>query len=181
MSATPQPINRNRRAAILLLIVVPLFYVFVVRGARFFEVPSRSMEPALLVGDRIATLRQAVYRRGDIVVFDDKEKQEYVVKRIVGVAGDSVNVGTGALYIDGEFASEPYIAEPMAYDFAHPVELKDGEVFVLGDNRNWSDDSHKDLRPTPVERIVGKVVYRYYPFDRMGPVQGFPLTNLSGK
>ncbi len=175
------PINRNRRALILLVFVVsPMFYFMVIRGVRFFEVPSISMQPALQVGDRLVTVREREYRRGDIVVFDDKEKHEYLVKRIVGVAGDTINVNTGALFIDGEFASEPYIAEPMAYDFANPVTLGDGEVFVLGDNRNWSDDSHVDLKPTPVERIVGRVVFRYYPIGRSGRVSGYPLSNFSG-
>lgn len=179
--STPKPINRNHRALVLLVIVAPLFYLFVIQGVRFFEVPSHSMVPGLVVGDRLVTVRTSAYRRGDVIVFDDKKNHEYLVKRIVGVAGDTLNVNTGALYINGEFASEPYIAEPMAYDFAHPVTLKEGEVFVLGDNRNWSDDSHVDLLPTPVDNIVGKVVYRYYPFDRMGPVQAYPLSNVNGK
>lgn len=181
MTAEKPPINRNRRALILLVfIVAPMFYFMVIRGVRFFEVPSISMQPGLQVGDRLLTVRERVYKRGDIVVFDDKANHEYLVKRIVGVAGDTINVNTGALYIGGEFASEPYIAEPMAYDFKHPVTLKDGEVFVLGDNRNWSDDSHVTLEPTPVRDIVGKVVFRYYPFDRSGPISGYPLTNYSG-
>jgi signal peptidase I len=179
--SAPPRINRNRRALILLVVIAPVFYLFVVRGMRFFEVPSISMENTLRVGDRLVTLTQAAYGRGDIVVFKDTVQGEYVVKRIVGVAGDTLNVDTGALYIDGEFASEPYIAEPMAYEFARAVTLGAGEVFVLGDNRNWSADSHVDLLPTPVDNIVGKVVYRYYPIDRAGPVDSYPLTNLSGK
>lgn len=174
------PINRNRRALALLVIVAPLFYVFVLQGTQFFKVPSKSMETALLVGDWLVTQRQKEYRRGDMVVFRDTKDGGYLVKRIVGVAGDTLNVDTGALFINGEFASEPYIAEPMAYEFKHPVALKEGEVFVLGDNRNWSEDSHVDLLPTPVDNIVGRVIYRYYPFNRIGPLRSYPLSNVSG-
>lgn len=174
------PINRNRRALVLLVLVAPLFYLFVVQGTQFFKVPSKSMEPTLLVGDWLVTQRQATYRRGDMVVFRDPKAGGYMVKRIVGVAGDTLNVNTGALFINGEFASEPYIAEPMAYEFKHPVTLKEGEVFVLGDNRNWSEDSHLDLLPTPVDNMVGRVVYRYFPLNRMGPVASYPLRNVSG-
>lgn len=174
-------INRNRRALILLILVAPAFYFFAVRGMRFFAVPSHSMVPTLAVGDWLVTLKQPEYHRGDIVVLKDSKTPDYLVKRIVGVAGDTLNVSTGTLSIDGEFASEPYIQEPMAYEFAHPVKLNENEIFVLGDNRNWSDDSHVDLQPTPVSALVGKVVFRYYPFHRQGPVPSYPLRNLSGK
>lgn len=175
-----RPINRNRRALILLLLLAPAFYFFVFRGVRFFKVPSISMQDTLEVGDYLVTLRESKYHRGDVIVFKSEKDSDYMVKRIVGVAGDTINVNTGALYINGRFASEPYITEPMAYEFKHPVTLKSGEFFVLGDNRNWSDDSHVDLEPTPKSNVIGRVVYRYFPFERLGPLRGYPLTNVDG-
>jgi signal peptidase I len=136
------------------------------------------------------TLKEKTYHRGDIVVLDDPEDEGgYLVKRIVGVGGDTVAIEGGALFLNGKYASEPYIPEPMVIDL-DPVSIPDAHVFVLGDNRNHSDDSSVWEReengekvrglPLPVETIIGKVLYIYNPINRMGRVNGFPLLNAEG-
>jgi len=168
------------RNLVLLILFAPIAMLFVIGRMQFFEVPSHSMLPTLADGDRIATLRAAELRRGDIVVLWDEAKGEHIVKRITGLPGDTVNVATGALYINDAFASEPYIVEPMAYDLARPVKVSDGELFLLGDNRNASEDSHTTLETFPISNVVGVAAFRYWPLDRFGPLPRFPLANLHG-
>lgn len=162
--------------ALILILAVILIYLFWWRDMRFFLVPSRSMEPTLYPEDHLVTLRQPRYDRGDIVVILETDSNEYVVKRIVGIAGDRVTVRDGALFINNAYVSEPYIAELMNYEIDEPVTVPENEVFVLGDNRNISDDSHLTRKSQPVADIVGKVRFMYYPYTRWGPVRSYPLT-----
>ncbi len=172
-------------AAIILLTALAA-YGFGPMGLRFFMVPSISMEPTLRVGDMLATLRCPEYRRGDIVVM--RHDGEYLVKRIVGLPGDVLNVVDGALFIDGKYASEPYIKEPMGYVIDQPVLVPGGQVFFLGDNRNHSEDSSMERAKGfggdhdfgELDAIVGRVVFRYYPYSRWGRVRSYPLVNTGG-
>lgn len=182
-----------------------LVYWLLWKGLAPFRVPSDSMIPTLLAGDFIFALPQPDYKRGDIVVLHDPLQDGFLVKRIVGVAGDTIDVNYGYLSINGKYASEPYIHEPMAY-IMEPQQVAEGEVLVLGDNRNESDDASRWLinpetgeaidasriqsdvvdgkrwkRTVPAASIVGKVVFRYLPFDRFGPIDSFPLTNTEGE
>ncbi|MBI2423152.1 MAG: signal peptidase I [Candidatus Hydrogenedentes bacterium] len=174
--------HRIGNLALLLLALLGV-YLFAYRGGRFFLVPSISMEHTLLEGDQIVTLRPAVYRRGDIVVLHDPEnpKEDFLVKRITGLGGDSIGVRGGALFLNGTYASEPYIVEPMVYEIADPIAIPEGEVFIMGDNRNYSEDSSSTLQTVPEALLVGKVIFIYFPFERMGPVYSYPLTNAKGE
>lgn len=167
--------------AILMLALVGVYF-FLFRETRFFRIPSSSMEPTLFPVDMIVTMSEPIYRRGDIVVLREPEaRDDYFVKRIVGVAGDEVSVSHGVLEINGEYASEPYIAEPIGYEMLPPVLVPEGHVFVLGDNRNNSSDSHDEGESFSTDIIVGRVRYIYYPYDRFGPVPSYPLINRLGQ
>lgn len=163
-------------------------YAFGVRGARFFMVPSGSMEPTLLPNDMLVTVRDTSYHRGDIVVL--RHDHEYLVKRITGLPGDSVGVVDGALLIDGKYASEPYVREPMRYTIEDPIRVPEGRFFFMGDNRNESDDSSVNHGGPDgpglydlgwMKDIVGRVVFLYYPYSRWGGVRSYPLANIAGK
>lgn len=175
-------LNSHKAGMIVLLVLAYfLLYLFAWREMRFFMVPSSSMEPTLVREDYLLTLNEAKYQRGDIVVIRDPATGEYLVKRIAGVPGDQLTVKGGALYIGGQYASEPYIAEPMKYAIEAPVTVPAGQVFLLGDNRNNSDDSHTRLQCDPIDHIVGKVRFIYYPYSRWGPVRSYPLTSVAGQ
>jgi len=164
------------------LLLVGAVYLFGFREARFFRIPSTSMEPTLRPVDQIMTMAEASYDRGEIVVLREPDGSgNYFVKRIVGVGGDEVAVFRGALHINGEYASEPYIAEPMHYEMPQPVLVPDDHVFVLGDNRNNSTDSHDAGETFPTSLIVGRVRYIYFPYERLGNVGSYPLTNHLGQ
>ena len=175
----------------VILAAVPLIYLFVGRGMRFFRVPSNSMEPTIHVSDYIMTLRQDGYQRGDIVVLEDPMVGgDYIVKRIVAVGGDRISIRGGAVFINGGYASEPYRLEPIDYKMEEYV-VNEGDVFLLGDNSNWSVDSHnwaagvedaEIVKPggVPGDLIVGKVLYIYLPVERMRKLQSYPLSFLGG-
>ena len=162
---------------ILFLCIVGIYY-FGFREMRFFIVPSESMNPTLLPGDQIVTINERHYQRGDIVVAQDADG--YVVKRIVGLPGDRLMVIDGALYENDEYASEPYLMEPMEY-LMEPTSVPPGHVFLLGDNRNISDDDHVTRKARPLDEIVGKVRFIYYPYVRWGAVSSYPLVNARGR
>ena len=170
------------------LLTVACAYAFGIRGLRFFMVPSGSMEPTLLPSDMIVTVKEPNYHRGDIVVL--RHEGEYLVKRITGLPGDAVAVLDGALLINGKYASEPYIREPMQYSMAEPIQVPDGRFVFMGDNRNFSDDSSVDHGATDgpslhelalTKNIVGRVVFLYYPYSRWGTVRSYPLVNVAGE
>ena len=213
MRDTPQPLTPQRRLhpvrqafyIVFIAFAAVFVYALLFKGMMFFRVPSQSMEPTLAPGDFIVTIPAQEYHRGDIVVLTDPlHKGEFIVKRIAAVGGDKVETGLGYLAINGKYASEPYLREPMGY-VLDPISVPSGEILVLGDNRNESDDASRWLidpqtgkaidatdaysdfvngkrwkRTLPETEIVGKVSYRYLPFKRVGGIRSYPLTNSAG-
>ena len=138
-----------------------------------YWVPTESMVPTLLVGDRVFA-NKFIYRfaepeRGDIVVFEDVEGgEDDLIKRVVAVAGDRVRVNAGVLKVDGEFQEEPYV-KPQFPDgnIYGPEKVPEGYVFVMGDNRGNSADS-RVFGLLPVENIEGEAFVRFWPLSRIG-------------
>jgi signal peptidase I len=138
-----------------------------------YWVPTESMVPTLLVGDRVFA-NKFIYRfaepeRGDIVVFEDVEGgEDDLIKRVVAVAGDRVRVNAGVLKVNGEFQEEPYV-KPQFPDgnIYGPEKVPEGYVFVMGDNRGNSADS-RVFGLLPVENIEGEAFVRFWPLSRIG-------------
>jgi len=156
---------------IALVLVFMIIRPFIIQA---FYIPSGSMHPTLLENDKIL-VSKFLYRfeqphRHDVIVFkappqaapDEKD----FIKRLIGLPGDTIEVRDGVVYVDGQPQHEDYIAEPPAYDMP-PVRVEPGKVFVMGDNRNDSNDSHAwgQLDET---RIRGKALFIFWPIRRVG-------------
>ena len=165
-------IKEKMRKFYIFFLIIFLFIAFqavVIKGMRFYEVPSRSMEPTLHPQDRFITVKPRKIQRGDIVVFKDPtEPLSFNVKRVIALAGDEVEIKNGKLYLNDKIQIEAYVRERMVYLF-RPKVVSRGHIFVLGDNRNLSEDSSV-WGFLPLENIVGKGVYMYWPLHRRGPI-----------
>ena len=138
-----------------------------------FRIPSESMVPTLLVGDRVF-VNKFIYRftepeRGDVVVFESVNGgEEDLIKRIVALAGDEVEVRNGTLLVNGEAREEPYLNRNLPFNDSYgPSEVPEGHVFVMGDNRANSADS-RVFGPLPIENIEGEAFVRFWPPLRIG-------------
>ena len=155
------------------LVVIALFsFVF-----RVTLVYGSSMVPTLAEQDRLIVWGAGYTpQRGDVVILDGYiEYGKPLVKRIIAVAGDTVDIdfSTGAVSVNGEVLDEPYIAEPTREqgDVAFPLTVPEGKVFVMGDNRNASTDSRFSAVGCIDERdVLGKAVFRILPFNKIGVI-----------
>lgn len=176
--------------AIVLTLVVKAFL------AQAFYIPSASMEPQLREGDRVVVSRTAYRlhepRRGDVVVFpspavpaedesllaglahdvletvglrDPGERE--LIKRVVGLPGETIAGRDGVVVINGRRLVEPYLTDQVVTGDFGPIEIPEGHVFVMGDNRSNSHDSRfSDIGPIERSTIVGRAIARVWPPTR---------------
>lgn len=155
-------------------LVVLLAYLIIAFGVEKTPVTGESMETTLQNGDKII-VNKMVYRfsdpdRFDVIVFkqNGKEHSYYNMKRIIGLPGETVRIINGAVYINGELLQEKVQTEPMLNGGLadEEVVLEENEYFVLGDNRNNSEDSRfANIGNILREDIIGKAWIRLKPFD----------------
>jgi signal peptidase I len=167
----------------VVIIVAALIVAFLVKTflIQAFYIPSASMEPTLDISDRIL-VNKLSYRlhdihRGDIVVFERPECAvrdpaiKDLEKRVVGLPGDTVQGRGGGVLVNGHKLSEPYLpADQSTSDFG-PVEVPDGKLWLMGDNRENSSDSRVLCGgPTFIDEdsIVGRAFVRVFPVTRLG-------------
>ncbi|MDD3654234.1 MAG: signal peptidase I [Desulfotomaculaceae bacterium] len=155
---------------VVLALVLSLFIHTFVAEARW--IPSPSMLPTLQVGDRLliekVSFRVSGIDRGDIIVFKAppaSRLDEVLIKRVVGLPGDTVLIKKGTVYVNGNPQVEPYQLEKPREDFK-PFTVPENSVFVMGDNRNNSYDS-RFWGVVPMELIIGKAWLCYYPWRDM--------------
>jgi signal peptidase I len=176
---TTKKVKKDRKktsaAGIIIAIIAAVAIAFCLR-AYVFEmtiVNGSSMVPTLQNGDRLFTSKISYIisepQRGDIVVIDAPDREdEYYIKRIVGLPNDQITVKDGLVYINNELYTEPYLTN-IYTNGAVDMIIDSDSYFVMGDNRNESHDS----RDTSVgtigsEHVVGKAVFRVYPFENFG-------------
>lgn len=162
----------------VLEVIVPAVILFLIIHTFFLEsryVPSPSMVPTIEVQDRFLSNKTAYWfkepQRFDIIVFRPPEiagSKDDFVKRIIGLPGETISIQKGVVYINEKPLKESYITPDRApiHDFPS-YRIPEGHLFVLGDNRNNSQDS-RYWGPVPIENIKGKAWWRFWPINRMG-------------
>lgn len=163
---------------LVIALVLALLIRFFVAEPRF--IPSDSMVPTLAIGDRLVVEKISYHLHppqfGDIIVFDPPPqlqemgyaKDQAFIKRVIGQPGQTIEVRSGQVFRDGQALTEPYIAELPEY-YMPAVTVPEGYYFVMGDNRNNSNDSHI-WGFLPQENIIGRAWLRFYPLVRAGVV-----------
>jgi signal peptidase I len=147
-----------------IVLAVVLYFGINAVSARV-RVDGFSMNPTLQNGEYILVNRLAYKtgqpERGDIIVFSfPADEGQDLIKRVIGLPGETVKIGDGVVTIDGRTLQEPYIAQDPIYFGEWTV--PPGFLFVLGDNRNDSRDSHQ-WGLLPLENVIGKSVLIYWP------------------
>lgn len=168
--------------AVSLMVIVFLFVI------KFVTVDGTSMLSTLYDDDRLITCNLFYTpETDDIIVINYKERNELIVKRVIGVEGDTVKIkfDTWEIWVNGEYLEQPYLLKNPEYgkeamEHGHLIDFDDdnsvtitvekGKVFVLGDNRNHSSDS-RVFGQLDIDEILGKVIYRVFPFESVGKVQ----------
>lgn len=169
-----QPDADNNQTGSLKRIVLDILETLILAVVLYFginavsvrvRVDGFSMNPTLQDGEYILVNRLA-YKighpvRGDIIVFSfPMDPKQDLIKRVIGLPGESIFVQDGKVMINGVPLEEPYIAAPPIYNGTW--EVPKGQLFVLGDNRNESKDSH-EWGLLPIENVVGRAVLIYWP------------------
>ena len=145
-----------------------------------YEIPSESMEDTIMTGDRVLSERISYLgtspAQGDIVTFTDVEDSSRVlIKRVIAVAGQQVDLKDGSVYVDGSKLDEPYTDDkqslPLAsgHDVSYPYTVPEGYIWVMGDNRTNSSDS-RYFGAVPIANVTGHAFFRYWPLERIGPL-----------
>lgn len=142
-------------------------------------VPSESMENTIMAHDRVIgsrlTYKFSDPERGDIAIFRYPDNPDiYYVKRVIGLPGDVIDIHDGGVYLNGSDTplDEPYIREPMRQEPPLHFEVPEDCYFMMGDNRNNSDDSrYWNNHFVEKSEIIAKVLFRYYPLNKMGVIK----------
>lgn len=184
VSSKEQKIRESHswRGTIVFLLCILMLRVFVVET---IYVKGSSMEPNFQHGDWLFINKLATdfgeIEKDDIIICEMHIDNfaEKIIKRVIGVPGDEINIVLNSdskdveyvLYINDELIEETYLAEPMKElsDLKYPYIVPEDSYFVMGDNRNASSDSRKpSIGAVPKEDIMGEVVVRAYPFSSIG-------------
>ena len=136
------------------------------------QIYGNSMTPTLQNGEIVFSLKSSGFEQGDVVAFYYNNK--ILVKRVIAGPADWVDITQdGTVYVNGELLEEPYITEKAYGDtnIELPYQVPDGKVFVMGDHRSTSVDSRNTaVGCVAEEQVVGKIIFRIWPFDVIGPM-----------
>jgi signal peptidase I len=169
--------------AVVAVTVALLIQAFLVKP---YRIPSESMENTLLIGDRVlvdrVSWRFSEPQRGDVVVFHPPFDGPVLIKRIIGLPGDSVSLEDGSVYINGQRLQESYVrrvageavpTEPfdngLPWSLQKAYSVPPDSYLVMGDNRIDSGDS-REFGPVARDQLVGHAFARYWPPGRIGGV-----------
>ena len=177
MTAYPRPQQQKSflRDLLEIFLLAIVLYIIINFAVQTVHVMGQSMEPTLQDNDFLIASKVS-YRlhdpqRGDIVIFKPNNGEEHdYIKRIIALPGETVAVRDSKVYVNGQLLAEPYIADPPHYTYPYAggeFVVPEGTVFVMGDNRNNSSDSHI-FGPVPLDNVIGKAFFSYLPLRDAG-------------
>ena len=149
---------------VLIIIFVVLLRTFIITPVR---VDGASMDNTLKDGQVLLLYKLAKVNRYDIVVVDEENIDEVIIKRVYGMPGDTIEINHNSIYINGKVIDDQYGVGKTS-DYAE-ITLKDDEYFVLGDNREVSKDS-RYFGTVKESEIKGQTIYRLWPFTKLGKI-----------
>ena len=178
----PKPRNKRRRALVEwgVILVVALLAALLLRTfvIQPYFIPSASMEPTLMVGDKVLVNKLSYdlhpIHRGDVIVFkkppdDNTPGIKDLIKRVIGLPGETIAGRNGQIYINGKLLNEPWLpkVDRDTTSTFGPVQIPAGEYFVMGDNRADSSDS-RVFGPITKSLVVGRAFIKVWPPSRIG-------------
>lgn len=156
--------------SILIAVVLAFFIRYFI--VELYMVEGPSMRPTLVNGERLV-VNKFIYRfktpeRGDVLVFRyPQDPSRDFIKRVIAIPGDTVEIKDGRVFVNGQLLNETYILEKTRGSYPLST-VPQGRIFVMGDNRNNSEDSRfKDVGFVPFELIKGKAVVVFWPLDQL--------------
>ena len=160
---------RDIAIAILIAALVLIFFKPII-------IQQESMQPNFYSGDYVIVSRQAYnlfgdIEHGDVIVFkstllDNAGHQKNLIKRVIGLPGDTIEIRDGYVIRNGQVIEESYVAAQGLSGEMDEITVEEGKLFVMGDNRAVSQDSRsREVGQIDQESIVGKVILRVFPFD----------------
>ena len=159
-----------RNTLFSLLVVASVAVIISMLFLPVLRITGTSMEPALKSDELVLCRKRSSFKRGDIIAFYYNNK--ILVKRVIALSGDKVEISKdGSVYVNGEEIDEPYVSEKSLGEcnIEMPYEVPEQKVFVMGDNRITSIDSRSTtIGCSSEEYIIGKVIFRAYPFNSIG-------------
>lgn len=186
VSAESAPAEAPRQRSNLLREIVEtalltaIIFLIVNTATGRFRIEGSSMEPNLHDGEYVIIDKVSYMlhgpERGDVIVFARPGERDYI-KRVIGLPGDTVEIRSGQVYVNGIALEEPYINQPVRQDVA-ARQVEAGRYFVLGDNRNNSSDS-RVIGTVPAADIVGRAWFVYWPPTDWGAVPHYTYAALS--
>lgn len=162
------------------ILIAVIIAVVIMQFIKPTIVKETSMQPTLYANNYIFLSKQA-YRfsepkRGDIVVFHtnlktETGKEKLLIKRVIALPGDVITIEDGKVFLNGEIQQEDYTMEPYTSGSVRDLEIPEGSLFVMGDNRQSSADSRDpNVGFVQEDKVIGKAVFRLFPFTKIGPL-----------
>ena len=155
-----------------MLLFVLIIYLVINIAFKRVEVLTPSMEDTLAVGDRVVVNKLAYIRQeplfGEVIVFNPPiESEAPFIKRLMGTPGDEIKISGGEVFRNGERLDEPYLKETMLAEEEQSWIVPQDFLFVMGDNRNFSNDS-RSWGFVPCSSVIGKAVFIFWPLEHFG-------------